>query len=167
MSLPQQKFREIVFQLLFSRDVGEVPDQGLVGLIMKELAVTRKSVLQALERVQMIEEFLPEIDAKIAEASSSYDFSRIQRVERNILRIGCYELLHDDAIPPAVAISEAMRLARKFGTVEAASYVNALLDHLHRGGDRSEELTRSAQELEMSEQAALQAAQEELDSEEE
>lgn len=132
MALPIQKFREIVFQLLYSYDLGQPQDEDMVDLLMKELAVTRRSVKMAQERVKEIQEKQTELDALIAKSSQSYQFDRIQTVERNILRLGLFELLYDEQIPPKVAIAEGIRLARKFSTPESAHFINAILDHLYR-----------------------------------
>jgi len=126
MALPKQKFREIVFQLLFSDDFGS--DEEVITLLMSELAVSKKTVREAIEHKAQIETKQTEIDRLIAHTSKAYDFERISRVERSILRLGIYELLHDASIPLKVAIAEAIRLARKFGTPESASFVNAVLD---------------------------------------
>lgn len=132
MPVPQQKFREIVFQLLYSQDIGRSEERDMLALMMTELAVSRKVVRDALERLRKISARLPEIDALIAKSSHGYAFERIQSVERNILRIGVYELLHDPAIPPKVAIAEALRLERKFGSPEGAAFINALLDNVYK-----------------------------------
>jgi N utilization substance protein B len=132
MAVPQQKFREIVFQLLFSSSMGFATQEDMLTLMMKELSVTRKDVRDAQERVLAISSKLDDIDAMIAKVSTSYSFERIQTVERTILRLGVFELFHDEAIPPKVAIAEAMRLARKFGNPVSASFVNAILDTLYK-----------------------------------
>lgn len=133
MALSQQKFREIVFQLLYSLDMGHPDETPLIELMMGELSVSKKNVRLAQEKVHRIQKLLSEIDKLISSASTSYEFERIQTVTRNILRLGVYELLYDDQIPPKVAIAEAIRLSRKFSTPESASFVNALLDHIHQG----------------------------------
>lgn len=160
MALPQEKFRELVFQLLYSRDQGDAADKAMAKMMMKELSVTKKTVLQAQERVAAIVEVQDELDTKIGGASESYEFDRIQLVERNVLRLGVYELIYDDAVPAAVVISEAIRLCRKFGTREAAKFVNAVLDHLHKGG-QEDVVAESVEELVDSEQRHEEAAQEE------
>lgn len=132
MSFPQQKFREIIFQLLYSADLVQGSRDEMTAMLMKELLVTKKIVKEAWTRVDQILAQLPTIDAAIAKTSHSYRFERIQSVERNILRIGAYELLYDPSIPPKVAISEAMRLAKKFGTPEATAFVNAILDLIYK-----------------------------------
>lgn len=132
MPVPQQKFREIVFQLLYSHDLGKAGEQDMLALMMAELSVSRKVVKEAQEKVRAIVDRLADIDALIAKSSLGYSFDRIQSVERNILRIGVYELLYDPSIPDKVAIAEALRLERKFGSPEGGSFVNALLDNIYK-----------------------------------
>lgn len=132
MPIPPQKFREIVFQLLYSQDFRESDKDETGHMIMGELKVTRKTVAEAWERVHHIEPLLSAIDEKISLSSTSYTFDRISRVEKTILRLGLFEILHDSSIPPLVAIAEAIRLARKFGTPESAHFVNAILDKAYK-----------------------------------
>lgn len=132
MTIPQEKFRELVFQMLYSSETGSGKEEDVQELLMKELAVTRKTVHSAQERVNQIRAILKELDTMIAHASFSYSFERIQTVEKNILRLGLFEMFFDDKIPPKVAISEAMRLARKFGTKESAGFINAVMDTLFK-----------------------------------
>lgn len=132
MALPQQKFREIVFLLLYSHDMGRTDDDEMISFLMEELSVSKQSVLKAMERARLISDKLPEIDAQIAAKSVTYEFERIQSVERNVLRLGVYELFHDNELPPKVAIAEALRLAKKFGTPESVAFVNAILDSLFK-----------------------------------
>lgn len=164
MTLPQQKYREIVFQLLYSHDLGIESDKDTVAFVMKELAVTRKSVFEALDRVHLIKEKLDLIDELIGKTSKDYAFDRIQVVERNILRLGVYEIIYDDKIPSKAAIAEAIRLARKFGTPEAASFVNAILDSIYKQsmGEQNDEaaIHESSEALQEIEEVSEQAAQE-------
>jgi transcription antitermination protein NusB len=132
MALSQQKFREIVFQLLYSQEIGHASSDLMIELMMNELSVSKRNVRLAFERVQQIQQQLPAIDALISSVSISYDFDRIQTVTKNILRVGVFELYFDPQIPPKVAIAEAIRLSRKFSTPESASFANALLDQLYR-----------------------------------
>lgn len=132
MAVPQEKQREIVFQLLYGYDIGRASEEELVNLLVKELAVTKKTVLEAQERVRQVAAILPELDQMIKAALQAYQFERVQTVERNILRLGLFEIFFDDQIPVKVAISEAIRLTRKFGTPESAGFVNAILDSLYK-----------------------------------
>jgi N utilization substance protein B len=127
MALPPQKFREIVLQLLYSKDFAEnVPES--VPFMMEALKVARGHVRDADLKVELVMSRLPEIDERIQKASTEYSFDRISKVELSILRLGVYELLYQTDVPPKVALAEAIRLCRKFGTPESAHFVNAILD---------------------------------------
>ena len=131
MPLPPQKFREAVFQILYSYDF-DFGSEEIIPFMMQELQATRRSMADAHARMQQVLAKLPEIDPLIAAASTEYSFERISRVEKTILRLGFFELLFDSSIPPKVAIAEAIRLCRKFGTPESAQFVNALLDGVYQ-----------------------------------
>lgn len=130
MGLPQRKFREIVFQIVYSRDFNENLTINSIG---EGLKVTKRDMRLAHNRASLVIPYLPEIDRRIQEASTGYDLSRICAVERNVLRLAIFELLYDDAIPPKVALSEAIRLCRKYSTPESGSFVNGILDAVHSG----------------------------------
>ena len=133
MPLPVQKFREMVFQMLYAYDFSHGEEEDVIDLLMHELKVTKKAAREAHQKVRAILDKMDEIDNKIRPASTEYQFERISRVEKNILRLGIYELCYDDRIPPKVAITEAIRLCRKFGTPESADFVNAILDSIYKG----------------------------------
>ncbi len=70
------------------------------------------------------------IDALLASYSHGWSLDRMPAVDRNILRLGAYELLWRDDVPDAVAISEAVNLARELSTDESPGFVNGLLARL-------------------------------------
>jgi len=73
---------------------------------------------------------LSEIDRMIGERTVGWRFERLALIDRNILRIGVYELLFLDEVPPEVAMDEAVELAKKYGTDQAPSFVNGILDRI-------------------------------------
>lgn len=131
MSLPLQKFREIVFLTLFSYLTGDPEESETVKLYMEQLKTSKANVMLGYKKALAIREKLPEIDEILANHAEAFDFERIQTVEKTALRIGAYELLFDPEIPPKVAISEALRLTKKFSTSSAVSFVNAILDKVY------------------------------------
>jgi len=68
---------------------------------------------------ELAEKLIPLLDRSI---------ERLDPVERSILRFACFELMHCPQVPTAVILSEAVRLAAKFGTDKGSKYVNAVLD---------------------------------------
>jgi N utilization substance protein B len=126
MTLPRQKFREAIFLALFGLDSGG-DEEGLGPVLMHELRITKKHVKEAITLAREILSLTATFDKRIASASTAYDFERIGRVEKNILRLGLFEMA---LLPPPVAISEALRLAKKFAAPESTSFINAILDNL-------------------------------------
>lgn len=131
MALPPQKFREIVFQMLYSSDFPSPENEEVAMMLMAELKVTKKSVLMAKEKVEQVLSKQAEIDEKISLYSTEYTLDRISRVEKTVLRLGIFELQFDSELPPLVSISEAIRLTRKFGTPESSQFVHAILDKVY------------------------------------
>lgn len=132
MALPKSKFRELVFQILYSEDMGGEQSDSVLKLMMKELSVSKKNAREAWDRARMILDDKSRLDELISSSSKEYAFDRIPSVERNLLRLGVYELLFDEDIPPKVAITEALRLARKFSSKESGTFVNAVLDNIYQ-----------------------------------
>ncbi len=162
MSLPPQKMREAVFQLLYSLDCGDSNLEDALALISKELAISKKYVVQALEKVIQIRSKQAILDEEIAGISHTYSFDRIMTVEKNVLRLGAYEILFDEEVPPKVAITEAIRLAKKFSTPEASIFVNAVLDAIYKKKEGvqvdGQLLEKSLSALNESEEIAQEAA---------
>ena len=69
-----------------------------------------------------------QIDEQIKKHAKNWDFHRIAAVDRNIMRLAIYEMLHRDDIPPVVSINEAVDIAKKFSTQDSGKFVNGILD---------------------------------------
>lgn len=131
-SLHNQKFREIVFLLLYSRTSTHNEQSALIEMIMEQLKVAKSHVIKALAMVEKIEKSLPQVDQEIQTAVISYSFERIQTVEKAILRLSLYELIIDPKEPFKVILAEAIRLTKKFSSKAAISFVNAVLDNIYK-----------------------------------
>lgn len=73
---------------------------------------------------------LEAIDTRIAQYATNWQLKRMAVVDRNILRISGYELMFRDDIPPKVSINEAIELAKKYSSPDAAKFVNGILDKI-------------------------------------
>jgi transcription antitermination factor NusB len=80
--------------------------------------------------VKGVAENLRIIDEKISKYAANWELERMAVVDRNILRMSCFELLFRDDIPPKVSINEAVELAKKYSGIEAGKFVNAILDKI-------------------------------------
>ena len=73
-----------------------------------------------------------DIDATITKFAPDWPLEKITTVDRNVLRIGTYELVYDDEIPSKVAINEAIELAKTFGGESSGKFVNGVLGAVYR-----------------------------------
>jgi transcription antitermination factor NusB len=73
-----------------------------------------------------------QLDQHIEKASEHWKLSRVTYVDKNVLRIGTYELLFSPDVPPKVAIDEAIELGKKFGGEDSKDFINGILDRILR-----------------------------------
>ncbi|MBN2311754.1 MAG: transcription antitermination factor NusB [Candidatus Hydrogenedentes bacterium] len=88
--------------------------------------------------VRGVMEHLPELDAAVANALENWAPERIGYIERNVIRVALFEMIHAPDVPDAVAINEAIEVARQFGSEDAPRFVNGVLDRL-KGSTASQE----------------------------
>lgn len=101
-------------------------------MMMEQLKISKKNAKEALIRAQRVLAYKEVLDTALQPHIASYDLTKISGIERNILRLGAFEILWDEEIPSVVAISEGIRLCRKFGTYEGAQFINGALDAIYK-----------------------------------
>lgn len=74
-----------------------------------------------------------QVDAIIQKHARNWDLHRMATVDRNILRLAIFEMLHRGDIPPVVSINEAIEIAKKFSTEDSGKFVNGILDKVREG----------------------------------
>ncbi len=82
------------------------------------------------------------IDEHIKQHCKNWDFNRIAAVDRNVMRLAIYEMLHREDIPPVVSINEAVDIAKKFSTQDSGKFVNGILDKVRGGLMRSARIVK-------------------------
>lgn len=82
---------------------------------------------------------LEELDACLARLAENWTLERMAVVDRNVLRLGCHQLLHRPDIPGAVALNESVELAKRFSTDQSGSFVNGILDRVRRSREARKE----------------------------
>ena len=124
--------REAAVQYLYQRELQSDETDALLEEFyrLRGLSPSARRFCETLLKGWM--EHRAEIDEAIREHARNYEFSRLSAVDRNVLRIACQELLFCGDIPPAVAINEAIEIAKKFSTEESGKFVNGVLDNIRR-----------------------------------
>jgi len=122
--------RESALQMLFAIDStgGDLDD--VIRDYWRETPGDAEGRAFADALVQGVANSLTELDQLISTASSNWRVERMTRVDRNVLRVGTYELAKCPDVPRPVAIDEAVELAKRFGTEESGSFVNGVLDRI-------------------------------------
>ncbi len=122
--------RELALQLLYQVDlVGlDASEEGPAWLRSEERdRDTREFAWRIVEGTL---EHRPRIDEVIQKVAKNWEISRMAVVDRNILRLATFELLHCPDIPPKVAINEAIELGKRFSTQNSGAFINGILDKI-------------------------------------
>ena len=127
--------RETAVQYLFAHDVhegsGNPSPEEQEGFW--ELHSASKGVREFAEvLIKGVLQNLAEVDGYIVKSCQNFSLERIGAVERNILRLGIYELLHNAALPAAIIINEGIEIAKKFCANDSTRFVNGILDRIAR-----------------------------------
>jgi N utilization substance protein B len=121
----RSKARKRALDILFEAEQRRLP---VLELLSERQSLGETPVPEyAAELVRGVASHQPEIDDLISENSVDWTLERMPAVDRNVLRLGVYELLWADDVPDGVAISEAVLLAQDLSTDASPSFVNGLL----------------------------------------
>ncbi len=125
--------REAAIQFLFCHEINhdEIGPESLERFFSLRKASTSVRAF-AIELIEGVSAALPEIDPILDRITDNYELNRLSAVDRNILRLAIYEMLHVEAIPLVVSINEAIEIAKRFGTEESGRFVNGILDRLRK-----------------------------------
>jgi len=126
-------------QFLFQWDFTQTDDWPLaldVFLSDKKKHMSKKMSVFFTERIEGVKARKEDLDAYIKRSSENWDLHRMGGVDRNVLRLAFFELLHCPDVPPVVAVNEAIQLARELSSDESGKFVNGILDKIIRTLDR-------------------------------
>lgn len=120
--------RELALKLLYREEITGLTEATVPGIE----DVDPRAIAFANALVLGVREHRGEIDAAISGASEHWDIARMGAVDKTVLRIGTYEILHEPATPVGVIINEAVDTARKYSSGECGKFVNGVLDRIAR-----------------------------------
>ncbi len=124
--------REVALQLLYQHDLNPgLPREAIEEFVRERL---RDSDLHpfTLSLYDGVLSQQTEIDQQLSAAAENWRLARMAAVDRNVLRLGGYELLHTPETPARVTLDEAIELARRYGSANSPAFVNGVLDRLLR-----------------------------------
>ncbi len=131
--MTRREIRKNIFVLLFISEFyekSEYPQQKSLYLENPELNIDLHDADYVNDKVQDIIDRLDEIDTAIEAVAEKWSKDRMGKVELSLIRLAYYEMKYDDTVPTAVAINEAVELAKIYGTDDSGSFVNGILAKL-------------------------------------
>lgn len=128
--MQRREARELVLHVLYEREFVDTPLAEMIA--ERDTGDQREYVEQTLNGVL---ERIVDLDKIIDQYALGWRVERLAVLDRNILRLGLYELLHASEIPAEVAIDEAVELAKKYGTDNAPSFINGILDRVWKASE--------------------------------
>lgn len=140
----RRKGREIALQILYQCDWDTIEDidkaitEYATGLASEAIPENDPALEFGRTRLQGVLTHKAEIDSILRRNAKRWRLERMASVDRNILRIGTFELCYCPDIPPKVAINEALELAKKFCSGESSAFVNGILDAVLREREKKQ-----------------------------
>lgn len=131
--------REAALQMLFGIEASGTPVEQAITDFWRELPGDAEGRSYADEVVRGVNAELAALDERLRAASKNWRLERMTRVDRNVLRIGAWELVKQLEVPRAVCLDEAVELAKRFGTEESGAFVNGVLDRVADDLGRADE----------------------------
>lgn len=135
--------REAAVQFLYQTDLqsgatpgGTVEDFWTLYADHAKAAPNAKTRAFTEQLIHGVTSHQEEIDGRIKECTANYELHRLAAVDRNILRVAIFELLHSLDVAPVVIINEAIEIAKKYGTEKSGGFVNGVLDRIKKDLNR-------------------------------
>jgi len=124
------KARKRALDVLYSADMRSESLEDALARVTADAEAPTNPYTATL--VRGVAEHLPRIDEVLEQFSTDWTLSRMPAVDRNVLRMGVWELLWAEDVPDTVAVTEAMALVRELSTDESPSFVNGILGAIQR-----------------------------------
>ena len=122
--------REAALQMLFALETSGDPIERVLVAYWRETPGDPEGRDYADAVARGVAGELAQVDEAVRKASTNWRLERMARVDRNVLRLGAWELIHSQAVPRAVILDEAVELAKRFGSEDSSAFVNGVLDRI-------------------------------------
>jgi N utilization substance protein B len=138
--------REIALQVLYQTEQNPgLSVEEIARFVERRLRGDQKLCEFAEALITGVQANQPRIDGLISQVAENWRLDRMAAIDRNILRLGAYEMLFCPDVPTKVAINEALELAKRYSTAQSSRFVNGILDRLQAVETSSEEPAAEAE----------------------
>jgi transcription antitermination protein NusB len=129
----RSRAREVALQLLFQRDANPDVARAVIEGFARDRLGSPEAEAFCLGLYDGVVRHMPAIDSQLTAASENWKLHRMAASDRNVLRLGTYEIAYaPEATPGPVALDEAIELARRYGSKDSPAFVNGVLDKVFR-----------------------------------
>lgn len=135
----RSRAREVAFQVLYQDDLNPHANPAEGDRFIERRLRADDMRAFARELVAGVRKRRGEIDEMLEKTAAHWSLKRMAATDRNVLRLGAFELLQGDT-PPKVVVDEAVELAKRFGSAQSSQFVNGILDKvMHSQKEKGEE----------------------------
>jgi N utilization substance protein B len=127
MASTRHKARAIALQALYEVDSAARPAGTVVERLLADAKLSEENAVFVRELVTGTVQHRDKIDRNVQKYAPAWPVEQIAMIDRNILRLAIFEILFDNKVPVKVAVSEAVELAKTFGSENSAKFVNGVL----------------------------------------
>jgi transcription antitermination factor NusB len=122
--------REVALQYLYQHDLTHATSHEDLQEFVREQDEDNEVRRFARELVEGTLEVREALDREIQTVAQNWQIARMAAIDRNVLRMAAYEMLHSSDVPPKVAINEAIELGKRFSTQNSGAFINGILDRI-------------------------------------
>ncbi|MFA5007602.1 MAG: transcription antitermination factor NusB [Candidatus Omnitrophota bacterium] len=128
----RSKAREIALHILYQIEIANTDYQSAYQNYLKNYPQKQEVIDFALTLIEGVSKNIQNLDSLIKKYVKNWEIDRMAVIDRNILRLACFEIINLPEIPPKVSINEAIELAKRFGDIDSPRFVNGILDKIYK-----------------------------------
>ncbi len=139
----RSKAREVALCLLYQIEITKADFSEVLASYAQDNPLKKEIVDFYTLLIKGVIKNLTSLDSLIKKHVKNWEITRMAVVDRNLLRMACFELLFLKDIPPKVSINEAIELAKRFGDIDSPRFVNGVLDKIYKTEEKSKSQSKS------------------------
>ncbi|MEQ4489351.1 MAG: transcription antitermination factor NusB [Dehalococcoides mccartyi] len=132
MTTSRRKAREIVLQALYEQDLAGHNAEDILKRLLTETPQTEENAEFIFRLTNAVVKHKDLLDENIRQFASAWPVEQLSYIDRNVLRLAIFEIIHENDVPIKVAINEAVELAKSFGGNSSARFINGVLSSVSK-----------------------------------
>ncbi|MBU0730498.1 MAG: transcription antitermination factor NusB [Proteobacteria bacterium] len=127
----RRRAREMALQVLYQSELTDVVATDVFEQFCDNFEFNKKAIPYGRQLVYGVTQHLEDVNGLIKKHAVNWRIERMSMIDKCILRIAVFEMIHLEQVPESVAINEALEIARRYSTDEAVPFINGILDAIH------------------------------------